>query len=399
MAAKHKPKHRAPKRRVPRRSAPGRRESVSGNGSAPSSNGRLTDESRPLETVATGAFNGEPFDAEPFDAEAFDGSSYSPHGYDPVSAETPEPRVVPFTDTQQLPATEVDPEQSPAESPDSEASPREPVRKKTKPRSAAAEEFLMETPEFSLTRNRADVRQNRADAKADRKTRSRRSADVDVPAKPRGRSRKKGQREGESEHQTLGEWFREVTLLGLIAVSSALFLTTYVVQAFFIPSESMEDTLQVNDRVLVNKLAYRFGEPAIGDIVVFAAESDQVTEEVPDTVFARGFDTVATALGLKTSAQDLIKRVVAVEGQTVEIDVGLLYVDGEEVTNEPYRKDFRAMQDFGPETVPEDHVFVMGDNRLNSSDSRVFGSIPESSLVGRAFARIWPFDRFEWLSE
>lgn len=396
MAAKHKPKHRAPKRRVPRRSAPGRRESVSGNGSAPSSNGRLTDdESRPLETVATGAF-----DAEAFDVEPFDGSAYPPHPPDPVSAETPEPRAMPVTDTQQLPVTQRDPEQFPEESPAAEASPGDRVRKKTKPRSAAAEEFLMETPEFSLTRNRADVRQNRADAKADRKPKSRRPADVEPPAQPYGRSREERQRrQEESEHQTLGEWFREVTLLGLIAISSALFLTTYVVQAFFIPSESMEDTLQINDRVLVNKLAYRFGEPAIGDIVVFAAESDQVTGEVPDTVFARGFDTVATALGLKTSAQDLIKRVVAVEGQTVEIDVGLLYVDGEEVTDEPFRKDFRAMQDFGPETVPEDHVFVLGDNRLNSSDSRVFGSIPESSLVGKAFARIWPLDRFEWLSE
>ncbi|MEX2588159.1 MAG: signal peptidase I [Actinomycetota bacterium] len=403
MAAKHKPKHRAPKRQRARRGAQRRGEPSapgSESGFVPSPNGRLSDGSEPLETIETGAFEAEAF--QPPESQASD--SYSAPE-DAVGADS-EPWATLRTDTQQLPAA-ARPEEPPvaAVSAPEEPDPQRetfanPAGKKSKPRSAAAEEFLMETPEFSLTRNRADLRQNRADHKADRRSRSK-PADVDQDPKSRGRAGKKRQRRqrSESEHQTLGEWFKEVTLLGLIALSSALFLTTYVIQAFFIPSESMEDTLQINDRVLVNKLAYRFGEPSVGDLVVFAAESDQVTEEEPDTVFARAYNTVATALGLKSSAQDLIKRVVALEGQTVEIETGLLFVDGEEVVDEPYRKDFQAMRDYGPQTVPEGHVFVMGDNRRNSSDSRVFGPIPEESLVGKAFALIWPVERLEWLSD
>lgn len=268
-----------------------------------------------------------------------------------------------------------------------EADRAEPNGGHRRPRSAAAEEFLQETPEFSLSRSRGHSRTSKARAYEER-----------TPSKPKARKVRERPRQDDHQEQTLGQWFREVTILGLIAVSSALFLTTYVVQAFFIPSESMEDTLQINDRVLVNKLAYRFGDPAGGDLVVFAAESEQVAEQEPETAFARGFDTVATALGLKSSAKDLIKRVIAVEGQTVEIRVGLLYVDGQELTDESYRKDFEAMEDYGPVTVPPDHVFVMGDNRQNSSDSRTFGPIPESSLVGKAFARIWPVERFQWLN-
>lgn len=199
------------------------------------------------------------------------------------------------------------------------------------------------------------------------------------------------------EHQSLGQWFREILILGLIAVLTAVMLTNYVVQAFFIPSESMQNTLVINDRVLVNKLVYKLRDPRPGDIVVFTSpERDQI--EVPDHgPVGDVLNEAAQGLGLRSSVQDLIKRVVAVEGQTVEVRIGSLFVDGKQV-DEPYRRDFLPMPNYGPYKVPPGTVFVLGDNRSQSHDSRSFGPVPESSIVGRAFALIWPLQRFDWLS-
>lgn len=193
-------------------------------------------------------------------------------------------------------------------------------------------------------------------------------------------------------HQSLGQWFREILLLGLIAVLTAVLLTNYVVQAFFIPSVSMENTLLEDDRVLVNKLTYRFRDPQPGDLVVFSHPDRQGVDYVDNGPVSRMLNEVALGLGLRSSVQDLIKRVVAVGGQTVEVRVGLLFVDGEAVS-EPFRKTVTPMDPFGPVTVPEGHVFLLGDNRHNSTDSRNFGAVPESTIVGRAFALIWPVER------
>jgi signal peptidase I len=199
------------------------------------------------------------------------------------------------------------------------------------------------------------------------------------------------------QHQTLGQWFKEILILGLIAVLTAVLLTNYVVQAFFIPSESMEDTLVVDDRVLVNKLAYRMGEPRPGDLVVFTSPEKATVAEPKAGIFGDAVNEVAQGLGLRSSVQDLIKRVIAVEGQTVEVKIGSVFVDGKQL-DEPYRKDFLPMPDFPPTKVPEGKVFVMGDNRFQSHDSRSFGPVDTDTLVGRAFALIWPVDRFRWFT-
>lgn len=198
------------------------------------------------------------------------------------------------------------------------------------------------------------------------------------------------------DHQTLGQWLKEILILGLIAILTAVLLTNYVVQAFFIPSESMEDTLLINDRVLVNKVVYNIREPKPGDIVVFTSPDRVSVDEENQGPFADALNEAAQGLGLRSSVQDLIKRVVAVEGQTVEVKIGSLFVDGKQV-DEPYRKDFLPMPNFGPVTVPEGKVFVMGDNRSQSHDSRAFGAIDKETIVGRAFALIWPVQRFTWL--
>ena len=199
------------------------------------------------------------------------------------------------------------------------------------------------------------------------------------------------------QHQTLGQWFKEIFILGIVAILTAVLLTNYVVQAFFIPSESMEDTLVVDDRVLVNKLAYKMRSPRQGEIVVFASP-EKASINVPKTGFIGDFmNEAAQGLGLRSSVQDLIKRVIAVEGQTVEVKIGSVFVDGKQI-DEPYRKDFLPMPDFPPTKVPKGKIFVMGDNRFQSHDSRSFGAIDVDTVVGRSVALIWPVNRFRWFN-
>ncbi len=139
----------------------------------------------------------------------------------------------------------------------------------------------------------------------------------------------------------------------------------FIVQAFRIPSESMIPTLEVKDRILANKFIYRFSEPDRGDIVVF----DSVQSDDDDT---------------------LIKRVVGLEGDEIRVQGGLLFVNGEP-QEEPYLNEEETFRGYyGPSVVPEDHVFVMGDNRGNSADSRVFGPLPLDNIKGEAFLRFWP---------
>ena len=163
-------------------------------------------------------------------------------------------------------------------------------------------------------------------------------------------------------------WVLEFVLLVAAAFLLATAIKTWVVQPFYIPSGSMEPTLAIGDRVLVNKFVYRFSSPKRGDVVVF---------ESPE--------------GPRT---DLIKRVIAVGGQRVEIKDGYVYVDGVKL-DEPYvareRRDNYTSPT--PTKVPAGFVWVMGDNRGNSADSRVIGPQPLSAILGQAFAIYWPLPR------
>ena len=161
-----------------------------------------------------------------------------------------------------------------------------------------------------------------------------------------------------------------VEYLVILLVSFALvfgFVRPFVVEAFWIPSGSMIPTLQINDRVLVNKFIYRFTEPSRGDIVVFESVDD------PDT--------------------DLIKRVVGLPGDRVAVRSGRLVVNGEPQKEAFTNKKFPDTSFFAATTIPKNHVFVMGDNRANSQDSRVFGPLPKENIEGEAFLRFWPLDR------
>ncbi|MCZ3385667.1 MAG: signal peptidase I [Actinomycetia bacterium] len=198
-------------------------------------------------------------------------------------------------------------------------------------------------------------------------------------------------------------FWRELPILVVIALGLAFLLKTFLIQAFYIPSGSMESTLQVGDRVMVNKLAYRLGDIQRGDVIVFnGVDSWDPEIEVAQTgnVITRGLQSVAGAFGFATpSEKDYIKRVIALPGDRVKccdkddrltvngvpIDEPYLF-EGNKPSNDPF--DIR---------VPGERLWVMGDHRSASSDSRAHigdpggGSIPIDSVVGRAFVIIWPF--------
>ncbi|MGH9154807.1 MAG: signal peptidase I [Acidimicrobiales bacterium] len=181
-------------------------------------------------------------------------------------------------------------------------------------------------------------------------------------------------------------------LFGLAALI-AFGIKSQVAQAFYIPSGSMLPQLQLNDRVVVSKLAYRLHDPRRGDIVVFDCPKSacrQGDEAESGNGFVSRLRAVGRGVGLvQPSAEEFIKRVVGLPGETVEGRVGRVYVDGRRLV-EPYLPAEVRTGDFGPTEVPAGHLFVMGDNRNSSTDSRVFGPIDRSMVVGRTIARVWP---------
>ena len=191
-------------------------------------------------------------------------------------------------------------------------------------------------------------------------------------------------------------FLRELPVLLIVAFGLALLIKTFLVQAFYIPSESMLPTLEIGDRVLVNKVVYRLHPPERGDVIVF---EDPQGLEVDRTWWAGLWHWVTEGLGFTASPEkDFIKRVVAVPGETIEIRRCVVYVDGRRL-NEPYVNPASPGScEFSPTRVPEDSLFVMGDNRGNSRDSRFgLGFIPYDRVVGRAFVTIWPPSRVGWI--
>ena len=171
----------------------------------------------------------------------------------------------------------------------------------------------------------------------------------------------------------------------VVALGSALLIRVFVFQQFYISGPSMQTTLFNDNRVLVNKLSYHLHGIHHGDVVVF--------------------DRVTTSAGT-VNHDDLIKRVIALEGDTIEIRKCVVYLNGEALTEKYLNKDDLAQQDLSSrcrvinmekKTIPDNQIFVMGDNRPESYDSRMFGPIDEDLVVGRAFMVVWPLNRLGFL--
>ena len=190
---------------------------------------------------------------------------------------------------------------------------------------------------------------------------------------------------GRKDHQHGLRVIREWVVVVGVALGIALLVRGFLVQQFYISGPSMESTMFQDNRVLVNKLSYRLHGIGRGDVVVF----DRITTD-----------------GEVVQHDDLIKRVIALPGETIEIRECVVFIDGEELP-EPYLNEYDVQQinlddrcrvpELEPTVVSKDHIFVMGDNRPQSFDSRMFGEIEADLVVGRAFSLIWHLRDARWL--
>ena len=184
-----------------------------------------------------------------------------------------------------------------------------------------------------------------------------------VDASPRSRLR--------AAARSAGGWI----LLLVVGLTAATLLRTFVVEPFYIPSPSMQPALRPGDRVIVDKLRYRFGEPHRGDVVVF--------------------DKPANAGG-SAEVKNLIKRGIAVPGDEIEARQGVVYRNGG-ILDEPYLRPGTVTTDIPRQRLAPDRYWVMGDNREVSEDSRLFGPVPASVLTGKAVVRVWPASDAGWI--
>lgn len=196
-------------------------------------------------------------------------------------------------------------------------------------------------------------------------------------------------------------FWRELPILVLISLAVAILIKTFLIQAFYIPSISMEPTLEKGDRILVCRICLHISDIQRGDIVVFSNPH-------PGPAVDRGpVDAVLHWLGqglgvAQPENKDYVKRVIGLPGDVVEIKAGgQLFVNGEKV-DEPYLNSEVDTRPFGPVTVPDGMLFVLGDNRAHSGDSRFpppsgLGYVPEDTVIGEAFVIVYPPSRWGWL--
>jgi len=195
--------------------------------------------------------------------------------------------------------------------------------------------------------------------------------------------------------------WREIPILLIAALAIAIVVKTFLVQAFYIPSISMSPTLEKGDRILVCRICVRVGDIHRGDVIVFS--DPHPVAGVDRGPIGAALHWLGEGIGVARPADDdFIKRVIALPGETWEMRDGATYVNGRKL-DEPYvnQADLDT-RSFGPQTVPDGMLFVMGDNRNHSGDSRFpppsgLGYIPIDRVIGQAFVIIWPPSRAGWL--
>lgn len=170
-----------------------------------------------------------------------------------------------------------------------------------------------------------------------------------------------------------GRWLLEWTLVIVLALGLAVGVRTYVLQTFFIPSGSMEPTLDVGNRILVLKIAYDFTSPAIGDVIVFKAPP---TEHCGDP-----------------SVTDLVKRIVGLPGERIASRGNQILINGH-VLRQDWPHYTLLLTPIRPQVIPANQYFVMGDNHPASCDSRDWGTVPSKDIIGKVVLKIWPLSQF-----
>ncbi|MGB8993712.1 MAG: signal peptidase I [Pseudonocardiaceae bacterium] len=214
-----------------------------------------------------------------------------------------------------------------------------------------------------------------------------------------------------------GSFWRELPILILTALVLTFLIQTFFARVYVIPSASMEPTLHgcpgcTDDRVLVDKLTYRFRDPSPGDVVVFRGTDSWASEFVSqrsDNVLVRGLEQAGSLVGLAPpDERDFVKRVIAVGGQTVQCcdKQNRVMVNGFPLT-EPYAMfiGHEPQEEFGPVTVPQGNLWMMGDNRNNSADSRRHvadqrsGTVPVTNVIGKARVIVLPLSRWQGISD
>lgn len=225
------------------------------------------------------------------------------------------------------------------------------------------------------------------------------------------------QQQGGGEEKSGAESFIELVAIVAVALGLALGIQAFVVKPYKIPSESMVPTLEIGQRVLVNRIEGRFGTPARGDVVVFnppvgAGDNEcgvrDGEEYLPGLVYRSGGDDLlapkmACPKGTPGKYEEaFIKRVIGLPGEKVKIERGNAYINGKKL-NEPYLNPDDSCSDpdsFSSDctysleiTIAPDSYFMMGDNRNASADSRIWGPVPKDNLIGKAFMTYWPPSR------
>lgn len=168
-----------------------------------------------------------------------------------------------------------------------------------------------------------------------------------------------------------GKLRENILILG-VALGLSLLIRIFIAEPRYIPSDSMVPTLEIGDRLVVEKVSYRLNSPQFGDIIVFTP---------PQQLQVQGY----------TKDQAFIKRIIGEPGQQIEIRNGQVYLD-----NQPIPEEYIAEPpeyNWGPNSVPDGQYFVMGDNRNDSNDSHIWGFLPQNNIIGRAVLRFWPLDR------
>jgi signal peptidase I len=173
-----------------------------------------------------------------------------------------------------------------------------------------------------------------------------------------------------TKNRQVNPWVEGLQTIGL-SVVLALGIRTFVAEARYIPSGSMLPTLEINDRLVVEKISYHFNPPVRGDIVVFWP---------PENLFPAGKRRDA-----------FIKRIIGLPGDTIEITDGTVFINGEALEEDYIEAE--PEYTWGPETVPPDQYLVLGDNRNSSFDSHSWGFVPRENIIGRAVVRFWPPSR------